>query len=106
MLVRNRNFSIRNDPWYRGESVYMGDMPTYFHDEDSVVAECARQNIDLKGYGADKMVVVDRLIKNHLERRSISPAPAPETPPPLTEIVVTSSSASDISSDGSNGSIN
>ena len=104
MLVRH--FSLRSDQWYGGESVYMGDLPIYFHDEDSVVAECARQNIDLKGYGADKMVVVDRLIKKHLERRRISPAPVPETPPPLSEIVVTSSSASDISSDGSNGSIN
>ena len=101
-----RDFSLRSDQWYGGESVFMGDLSIYFHDKDSVIAECGRQNIDLKGNGADKIFVVERLIKNHLERRSISPAPAPETPPPLSEIVVTSSSASDISSDGSNGSIN
>ena len=104
MLVRV--FSIRPDKWYGGESVFMDDLPTHVHDGESVIAECGRQNIDLKGNGADKILVVARLIKEHLERRRISPAPVPETPPPLSEIVVTSSSASDISSDGSNGSIN
>ena len=102
MLVRV--FSIRPDQWYGGESVFMGDLPIYFHDEDSVIAECGRQNIDLMGYGADKIMVVAKIIQKHLKRRRISPEPAPETPPPLSEIVV-SSAASDVPS-ASDGSIN
>ena len=102
MLVRA--FSIRPDKHYGGESVFMGDKPIYFHDDESVISECVRQGIDIQGHGADKIMVVAKLIQNHLERRRISPAPAPETPPPLSEIVV-SSAASDVSS-ASDGSIN
>ena len=97
-------FNLRRDR-HGDVCLHMGEEPVHMCDEESVISECGRQGIDIQGHGADKIMVVAKLIQNHLERRRISPAPAPETPPPLSEIVVTSSSASDISSDMSNGSI-